>query len=136
MDMATLFFHPVRLRIVHAVADGATFTTAQLCERLPDVAKATVYRQVAVLAEGGILDVVSERRVRGAVERGYRLDPARTVFDEDTVAALTIDDHRRGFAAVTASLLAEFELYLSRADADPVADQASYRQAALWLSQK
>ncbi|MEO6143753.1 MAG: ArsR family transcriptional regulator, partial [Dermatophilaceae bacterium] len=104
------------------------------CERLPDVSKATVYRQVGVLAEAGLLEVDSEERVRGAVERTYRLHRARTTMDLETVAAMTTDDHQRGFAAAIAALLAEFDVYLEREGADPLADSVSYRQFSLWLS--
>ena len=51
--------------LVLALAAQQEMTTAQLAERLPDVAHATLYRHVAVLAEGGGLEVVDERRVRG-----------------------------------------------------------------------
>jgi len=135
MDIVELLLHPVRLRIVQAAMDGLPVTTSQLCALLPDISKATMYRQVAILAEGGLLEVESEARVRGAVERFYRLHSARTVLGLDTVAAMSTDDHRRGFAAAVASLLAEFELYLSRDGADPLADGVSYRQFPVWLSE-
>ncbi|MEK8107241.1 hypothetical protein NKG94_22585 [Micromonospora sp. M12] len=32
-----------------------------------------MYRHIAVLAEAGVLEVVDERRVRGTVERSYRV---------------------------------------------------------------
>lgn len=136
MDVAELVLHPVRLRLVQALRDGAAATTRELAARLPDVSQATVYRQVAVLAAGGLLEIVGEERVRGAVERRYRLLPARTVLDG---AGMTLDDHRRGFAAAVAALLGEFGAYLDRpgADgtrADPRADAVSYRQFPLWLS--
>lgn len=131
MDVAELVLHPVRLRIVQVLADGSPATTAQLGARLPDVSQATVYRQVAALVAGGLLEVAGEERVRGAVERSYRLLPARTLVDG---SAMSLDDHRRGFAAAVAALLAEFGLYLDRADADPAADGVSYRQHPLWLS--
>lgn len=132
--MTELVLNPLRLRVIHAVLDGLPFTTTQLCERLPDVSKATVYRQVAVLTEAGLLEVDSEQRVRGAVERTYRLHPARTALDLETVAAMTVDDHQRGFAAAIAALLAEFDVYLERKGADPLADSVSYRQFSIWLS--
>ncbi|MER7849255.1 hypothetical protein ABTZ03_35550 [Kitasatospora sp. NPDC096077] len=47
---------------------------------------------------------------------------------------MTPDDHRRGFAAAMAVLIAEFNAYLDREGADPVADGVSYRQGTLWLS--
>ena len=134
MRTVDLILHPVRIRIVQAAMDGGTITTSELCARMPDVSKATMYRQVAMLVEGGLLKIAGEERIRGAVERSYRLDPARAVLSDDEVAAMTTDDHRRGFAAAVASLLAEFEVYLDQDGADPFTDGVSYRQYVLWLS--
>ncbi|WP_020660219.1 hypothetical protein [Amycolatopsis benzoatilytica] len=72
--------------------------------------------------------------MRGAVERTYRLRCERAVIDQDTPAEFTPDDHRRGFAAAMAALVAEFDAYLGRAQADPVDDLVGYRQHAVWLS--
>jgi hypothetical protein len=94
-----------------------------------------MYRQVALLVEGGLLKVVREERVRGAVERSYRLEHARAVLTEAEVAGMSTEDHRRGFAAAVTSLLAEFEVYLDRDGADPLNDGVSYRQYVVWLSQ-
>jgi DNA-binding transcriptional ArsR family regulator len=135
MDALELLAHPVRLRIVHAMRGGRTLTTSQLCARMPDVSNATMYRHVGLLADGGVLEVEGEQRVRGAVERRYRLRQERAVIDADMVASLSLEDHRRGFAAAMAALLAEFNAYLGRDHADPVADSVGYRQHALWLSQ-
>jgi DNA-binding transcriptional ArsR family regulator len=131
---ADLLLHPVRLRLVHALSGGREYTTAQLCARLPDVPRVTVYRHIAALVEGGFLEVAGEQRVRGAVERRYQLRQDRPVIDADAAAAMTLEDHRRGFAAAIAVLIAEFNAYLDRAGADPTADGVSYRQGTLWLS--
>jgi DNA-binding transcriptional ArsR family regulator len=131
VNQLELLGQPVRLRIVHAMRGDRVLTATQLCARLPDVSKATVYRHIDVLAEGGILEVAEERRVRGAVERGYRLRQDRILIDADT---MTTKDHRDGFGASVAALLAEFNAYLDRGDADPPADLVNYRQHALWLS--
>jgi len=132
MDPVELLLHPVRLRIVHALS-GRTVTTAGLCARLPDVSQATVYRHVALLAEAGIIEVAGEQRVRGFVERSYRLRRDRAVIDARTAAAATTEDHRRAFATAAAVLLAEFGSYLDGAP-DPAADQVGYRQHAIWLT--
>jgi DNA-binding transcriptional ArsR family regulator len=134
MDTVDLLLHPVRLRIVHAMSGDRTLTTSELCALLPDVSKATVYRQVGLLAEGGLLDVDGEHRVRGAVERRYRLHRERAVIDASTAASATTADHRRVFAVAMATLMAEFGAYLDR-DPDPAADQVGYRQHAIWLSE-
>jgi hypothetical protein len=134
VDTVNLLLHPVRLRVVHALSGGQTLTTAQLCGRLPDVSKVTVYRHVALLAEGGFLEVAGEQRVRGAVERSYRLRQDRPVIGAGEAGTMTLEDHRRGFAAAMAVLIAEFSAYLDREGADPVADAVSYRQGIVWLS--
>jgi DNA-binding transcriptional ArsR family regulator len=130
-----LLLHPVRLRIVHAMSGGRTRTTSDLCASMPDVSKATVYRHVALLVEGGLLEVAGEQRVHGAVERRYRLHRARAVIDRESAASMSLDEHRRGFAAAMAGLVAEFNAYLDREHADPTADLVGYRQIPLWLNQ-
>ncbi|MGW4847031.1 helix-turn-helix domain-containing protein [Nocardia brasiliensis] len=134
MDSAELLAHPVRLRIVHALRGERVLTTAQLCERLPDVSKATVYRHVELLVDGAILEVAEAQRVRGVLERHYRLRGDRAMIDEETAATLSTEDHRRVFAIAMTTLLAEFNAYLDRDDADPAADLVGYRQHAIWLS--
>ncbi|GAA3431018.1 helix-turn-helix domain-containing protein [Kutzneria kofuensis] len=128
MTARELLAHPVRMRIVHALR-GRALTTGRLCELLPDVSKAMVYRHVEALAAGEVLEVAEERRVRGAVERTFRLRDA-TIDTED----LTVDDYRRGFDLAMATLLAEFTAYLDRDGVDPTADLVGFRQHAIWLS--
>jgi DNA-binding transcriptional ArsR family regulator len=134
VDTLELFGHPVRLRIVHAMRGGRTLTTSQLCELLPDVSKAMVYRHVDQLAAARVLEVVEERRVRGAVERHFRLRQERASVSPQAMASLAPDDHRRGFAVAVAALVAEFNAYLDRDGADPAADLVGYRQHGIWLS--
>src|SRR5215211_5552704 len=104
------------------MAGGRARTTSDLCASLPDVPKTTVYRHVGLLAEAGLLEVVGERRVRGVVERRYRLRRERAVVDAAAAASMSLEDHRRGFAAAVAGLLAAFNAYLDGERADPTAD--------------
>ena len=134
MDALELLAHPVRLRIVHALRGDRILTTAELGTRLPDVSKAMVYRHVELLTTAGILEVAQERRVRGAVERLYRLRPDRAVITSEAATALSPDDHWRVFATALAVLTAEFRAYLDREDVDPARDLVGYRQHAVWLS--
>lgn len=135
MGPLELLGHPVRLRIVHALRGGRELTTAELGQRIADVSKATLYRHVELLAEGGILEVAEERRVRGAVERRFRLRAERASITPEQLAGLTIEDHRHGFAIAMAALVAEFNAYLDGENADPLADLVGYRQHGIWLSE-
>lgn len=131
--MATLdlLLHPVRLRILRTFLDGHPATTQQLRERLPDIPPATMYRHVAALAGAGVLEVLDEKRVRGTVERTYRVSWHHAEIDR---ATMTTDDHRRAFTAFVGGLLADFDQYLAREPTDPTADGVTYQQAALWLT--
>lgn len=133
MDPTELLLHPVRLRIVHALSGRQLRSASELCDRLPGVPRTSIYRQLGLLVEGGMLEIGDERRVRGAVERFYRLRTDRPVIAPEAGKAMTLDDHRQGFAAAIAVLVAEFNAYLDRPGADPFADSASYRQGTVWL---
>ncbi len=134
MATVDLLLHPVRLRLVQAFLGDRTLTTADLRSRLPDVPLATLYRQVALLAEAGILVVAAERKVRGTVERSYRLDVGAASVGPDEAAAATVEQHRRAFVTFVAALLADFDRYLARADVDLGRDGVGYRQAGMWLT--
>ncbi|MFI5064589.1 MAG: helix-turn-helix domain-containing protein [Streptosporangiales bacterium] len=132
-DSADLLLHPVRLRIMQAFLGDRALTTSQLSAELSDVPAASLYRHVARLVDAGVLQVVAERRVRGAVERTYvlRLAAARVRLDE--VASMTAEDHRQMFMAFTAGLLAAFDRYLQRPGFDLVRDGVAYAIDAMWL---
>ena len=134
MASADLLLHPVRLRIVQAFLGDRLFTTSQLAAELDDVPVGSLYRHVGLLTRAGVLHVVAERRVRGAVERTYILRQAAAQLSPDEIATMTPDDHRHAFMAFVASLLAEADRYLATGKPDPARDGAGYRMAALWLS--
>lgn len=128
-----ILLHPVRLRVVLAFGPEE-LTTTDLGDRLPDIAPATLYRQVAVLTDAGLLEVVDERRVRGGVERTYSLVPAAIQVSPDDLASMSSDDHLRGFLAFIGSLVGSLATYLEADGSDPSGDGFSYRQAAVWAT--
>jgi hypothetical protein len=128
-----LLLHPVRLRIVQAFLGDRALTTSQLLSELAGVPAASLYRHVARLVDGGVLQVVAERRVRGALERTYVLRLAAAAIRLDEVASMSIEDHRQAFLAYVAGLLASADRYLQRENVDPIRDGVSYRMAGLWL---
>ncbi len=74
MATADLLLHPVRLRMSEGVPrrpgadDRAAGRRARRC-----AAPGSLYRHIAILTKAGVLQVVAERRTRGAVERTYTL---------------------------------------------------------------
>lgn len=135
MASADLLLHPVRLRVVQAFLGDRRLTTAELAAELADVPVGSLYRHVARLARAGVLRVVAERRVRGALERTYALRTAAAQVGPAEAAALGPEDHARAFLAFTASLLAAFDRYVEGTPAPDLArDGVGYRMAGLWLT--
>ncbi|MFY1617189.1 helix-turn-helix domain-containing protein [Micromonospora sp. WMMD736] len=130
---ADLALHPLRIRILRAVA-GTRLTTQGLLELLPDVPQATMYRHLAILVKAGLVEVIDERRVRGAVERVYALPARGATLDPAALATATPEDHARYFTAFMSSLLSEFSRYLARERIDFTADGAGYQQLVLHLT--
>lgn len=129
---ADLILHPVRLRIIQVLL-GREMTTGEIAQRMPDVPHATLYRHLRRLAQGNIVSVVAQSRVRGAIERTYAVALDQTVLTEDEVRRLDREDHMRLFMAFIASVTGSFERYLAQTDLDFVADGASYSQVTLHL---
>ena len=121
--MATLdlLLHPVRLRILQALLDGHPSTTTQLRQRLPDIAPATMYRHVAVLAECE-RDLSPGSRDRGAlrrVRRGALYQGARLLGLSGGEADVRVPDQQVGIVRVEAEALEERALGLRQAALGP-----------------
>lgn len=128
-----VLLHPVRWRIVRAFF-GRELTTAKLREVISDVPATTLYRHVGVLADAGVLQVVAQRQVRGAVEKTYRLDESKRAVDDSGAAAMSREEHRNAFHLLLARLGGDVDSYLARDEIDVVADHVNYNQAALYLT--
>jgi Helix-turn-helix domain len=134
MASADLLLHPVRMRIIKAFLGDRALTTAQLAAEVKDVPAGSLYRHVAVLTRAGVLQVVAEKRVRGAVERTYTLRLLGARIQPDEVTATTTEEHAQAFTAYVAGLLDDFDRYLAAGPPDPTRGDASYRFADMWLT--
>jgi hypothetical protein len=98
------------------------------------VATTTLYRHMALLVDAGILRIVQERRVRGSVERTYRLSVEAASVTPEDARSMSADEHRRAFTTFVAAMLGDFDRYLARDRIDLGADRVGYRQLALQLT--
>lgn len=131
MEKLELLLHPVRMRMVLALANRV-LTTQQLADLLPDVAQTTLYRHINLLLEGEILTVVRESKVRGTVERELTLVKDAARISMEASAQLSAQEHERIFTGFIGALLADFK----RAQSQPQAGipPAFYTQHRLYLS--
>lgn len=113
--IAPVVLHPVRLQIVQQLS-GRNLTTAQLHAALPRVTQATLYRHVATLVDAGIVDVVDERRVRGAVERTLALGDRMAHVDQDELRTMSDAQLRAAFLVFLGDLAESFDRLVDHDD--------------------
>jgi DNA-binding transcriptional ArsR family regulator len=132
--LADLLLHPIRWRIIQRVL-GREVTTTDLRQDLPDVAATTLYRHVAALIDGGVLTVVRERRIRGAVERTLTLDQSTDVahIEDAEARAMTPDQHRRGLLLMLTQLTADYDRVVEHGYLDSRHEQFGFNQVSLYV---
>ena len=131
---ANLILHPVRMRLLVALA-RRQLTARQLSEMLPDVPQATLYSHLGRLTKAGLLQIVSERQVRGTVEKVYAIYGDSVSLNPEDLAKATPDDHLHFFTVFVTTLIGDFARYLQQdGPIDLYKDGVGYRQTPLYLS--
>lgn len=132
---ADLILHPVRMRIIMALAEGQ-MTARQIAALLPDVAPATLYRHLNTMTEGGILTIVESHPVRGTVEKVYALaSPQAAHLSQEDTAGMDNDDYMRLFTAYVVTLLGDFSRYLNHQEkANMAKDGVGFHKYPLYLN--
>jgi DNA-binding transcriptional ArsR family regulator len=134
ISRADLILHPVRMRLLVTLA-RRQLTARQLSESLPDIPQATLYHHLGILTRAGLLRIVSERRVRGAVERLYALADDTAFLSPADLANVSLEDHLRYFTIFVTSLIGDFAHYLQQNQpSDLAADGVGYRETPFYLS--
>jgi DNA-binding transcriptional ArsR family regulator len=129
-----LLLHPVRLRIILAVA-GRQVTAQQLANELPDIPQATLYRNIKTLAAAGILSVVQERRVRNTLEKTYALPDQRLLFTAEDLKNAQPEDYIRMFTQYLGLLLGYYVRYTQKGNVDFAQDHVDFHMFPLYLSE-
>lgn len=50
------------MRIIQESAKGQTITANELCEKISDVPRTTMYRHIKILVDNNIISIVSEKK--------------------------------------------------------------------------
>jgi DNA-binding transcriptional ArsR family regulator len=105
--------HPIRMRIVAELAGRDGLTAAELHELLRDVPQASLYRQLALLEDAELVQVVDRRTGRGPAERVFALPDRRgmVVLGAAMKSPATV---LRLFVVFCAMMLAQFSRYSRR----------------------
>lgn len=126
--------NPIRMRMMQIVLKSQTATTRMFADDLPNVPPASLYRHINRLVEDGILEVCGENKIRGTVEKVYRL--RHNPFQEMEALGTSghKEEHDNLFYTFAMTLLSDFNQYTSRKGYDFVKDQVGFRSFPLYLN--
>ena len=126
--------HPIRMRIVQVLASAGPYTARQIDDALSEeVPQTSLYRHLGRLVEVGLIEVASERPVRGSVEKTYAL----AGLTDSTAPAgpdATAEEHFRAFLSTIAVQLGTVSRYLEQGVPDLSGDGVSWQAVPAWLS--
>lgn len=131
---ADIILHPVRLRILQKFLGGEERTAKELAKLLPDIAQATLYRQLDTLVKANLLLIIEERQIRGTLEKIYTLNMKEANLSPEDLSDTSKEEHMKYFMFFTTQLWAQFDSYLEKDQIDLEKDGVVYRQAAIYLS--
>jgi len=103
--------HPIRLRIVGAFSK-ARATVEEIKRMLPDVPQATLYRQVQLLIDEGVLRIVGHHRARGGPQRILSLAEGGGLIPDSEWNSANAAELERILTAFIASMLGNARTYL------------------------
>jgi DNA-binding PadR family transcriptional regulator len=126
-NLMEIVMNPARQRILQYLIVHGQGSTGEMQRELADIPPASLYRHVKLLLGGGLIEIAKEERIRGAVEKTYRLTQSQ---DNE------MKDHDIGtlFQTGLVSLMTAFQKYFAQEDHDPVKDMLTFSTSTLMMT--
>lgn len=118
--------NPTRMRIIKEFSKKPNITATELCEKIKDIPRTTMYRHINALINN-ILSVVSEK-IRGSLKRTLSLNLAEITKHNNIESA-----DKNSFTFLI-TIYSKFHNYFSNENADPVKDKLFLNNAVLMMS--
>jgi len=104
---------PVRIKIVQELSIKKTATTKEIALACGDIPQATLYRHLSALMKNEVIQVVSENKVRGILEKVYAIkeNPSQTI--NKNLKTITREELSTIFSQFIISILTDFNTCIS-----------------------
>lgn len=126
-DIIEIILNPVRVRIIQEVAAKENMTANELCDKIKDIPRTTLYRHINILLSSNILTVVSERKVRGSLERTLGLNT------EEMSKMNSLEFASQNALGFLMYKVANFQNYFNSKNPDPGRDKLFLSNSILML---
>lgn len=122
-----VIMNPTRQRIVQYLIIHGQGSTGEMLKELQDIPPASLYRHVKLLLDAGLIEVEKEERIRGAVEKTYRIkqNPDNEMKSQDIGAM---------FQTGLISLMTAFQKYFALEGNDPVKDMLTLSTSTVMMT--
>ena len=135
---ANLILHPIRFRIVTAIA-AYKMTTKEIADLMPEIPLTTLYRHINILVEAGLMRVVEEKQIRGTIERTYALTAPPSLTAED-LEGMTRQEAEQYFTMFLSSLMSDSQRYLDgkseKTRFNPIKDGVQISKVQLFIDEQ
>jgi DNA-binding transcriptional ArsR family regulator len=127
-DAMDLILNPIRTRIIQVLSTKEMITASELCEKINDIPRTTLYRHINILLENNILLVVAEKKIRGSLERTLALNT------EAMSQINTMENAPQNVLGFLMNKYARFQNYWDGENADPVRDKLFLSNSVVMLN--
>lgn len=112
MNTNRLLVHPVRARIINALA-GRRLTRYQLAEFIPDTPPPSLYRNLRILVDAGIVETVERIPRRGVEEHVYALSKDGGMVSHEEASTWTPAQWQRALDIFLEQVSINYRSYLA-----------------------
>jgi len=126
-DINEVMLNAVRMRIIQELATRGTMTATELCEKTSDVPRTTMYRHINILLDNNILSVVSEKKIRGSLERTLALNL------EEISKHNTLENASQNALGFLMNKYVRFHTYFNGKNPDPAKDKIFLNNTVLMM---
>lgn len=128
MNISEVMLNPIRMRIIQVAAANENISASDICEKMPDVPRTTIYRHIKILIDNSILMVVAENKIRGSLERILTLNTAEITKHN------SLENATQNAFGFLMQQYAKFERYFNSKTPNPAADRIFMNNTTLMLT--
>lgn len=123
-----IILNPVRMRIIQELSTRESITANELCEKISDIPRTTMYRHIKMLVDSNIISVLSEKKIRGSLERTMALNISEITKHN------TIENASENAFGFLMSNYGKFHRYFSSENPDPGKDKIFLNNTVLMMN--
>lgn len=126
--------NPVKTKIIFMLQENGPLTPQDLLKISTDIPQATLYRALKSMESAGVIEVVSETKVRAVVEKTYAISKEFSNFEDSIVKKNDGEAYYKLFSTFVIELLKRFEAYAKNKDINIARDGSSFTAIPLYAT--